>query len=70
MTIKGVGLYHIVIVTIFARSDAAATIHFIVQFCAATNRERHLLNLVLSVTSFLTVRALRKASFYKINEEL
>ena len=29
-------------ITVFARSDAAATIHFIAQFCVATIRERRL----------------------------
>ena len=55
---------------VFAWSDAVATIYFIVQVCVASNRERCLLNSVLSVKSFVIVRALRKASFYKINEEL
>ena len=38
-------------VTVFARSDAAATIYFTTQFCAASNREWHLLNSVLLVKS-------------------
>ena len=56
--------------TVFARSDAVATIYFITQFCAASIRERHLLNSMLLVKSFVNVRALRKSQFYKINEEL
>ena len=46
-------------ITVFARSDAAATIYFITQFCAASNREQCLLNSVISV----------KSQFYKINKE-
>ena len=42
--------------TVFARSDAAATIYFITQFCAASIRERRLLK-----KSFVNV----KASFNK-----
>ena len=44
--------------TIFARSDAGATIYFMVQFCAASIRKGHLLNSVLLVKSFVIVRAL------------
>ena len=51
--------------TVFTRSDAAATIYFIMQFCAASIWERRLLNSVLLVKSFVNVRALRKASFFK-----
>ena len=32
-----------IFVTVFARSDAAATIYFIAQFCAASIRERLLI---------------------------
>ena len=42
--------------TIFARSDATAIV--IAQFCAASIRERRLLNSVLSVKSYVIVRAL------------
>ena len=57
--------------TVFARSNAAATIYSIAQFCAAFIRERRLLNSGFSLKSFVIVRALRKASFrHKINEEL
>ena len=52
--------------TVFARSDATATIYFIVQFCAASIREQHLLNSVLSVKPLVIVRALRKASFIRL----
>ena len=55
--------------TVFARSDAAAIIYFITQFCAASIREWRLLNSVVSVKSFVYVRTLRIAS-YKINKEL
>ena len=56
--------------TIFAWSDTAATIYFIAQFCAASIREqllieRRLLKSVLSVKSYVIVRALRKASCIK-----
>ena len=54
--------------TVFAWSDAAATIYFITQFCVATNRECRLLNSVLLVKSFVNARALRNSSF--INKEL
>ena len=47
-----------------------ATIYFITQFCAASNREQSLLNSVFSVKTFLNVKALRKASFVSINKEL
>ena len=54
--------------TVFARSDAAATIYL--NLCgfysrAVTNRERRLLNSVFSVKFFVIVRALRKASFIR-----
>jgi len=45
-----------------------ATIYFTVQFCVATNRERRLLNSVLSVKSFVIERALRKASFIRLTK--
>ena len=53
--------------TLFARSDAAATIYFIAQFCAASIREWILIEsgfIKLSVLGkiFRNVRALRKAS--------
>ena len=35
--------------TVFARSDAAATIHFIVQFCVASIRERLLIIALMTV---------------------
>ena len=35
--------HNVVIITIFARSDAAATIYFIARFCAASIRERRLI---------------------------
>ena len=54
--------------TISARSDAAATIYFIAQFCAVSIRERRLFNSVFSVKSFMIVRALRKASFIKLTK--
>ena len=59
-----------VISTVFARSDAAATIYFIRQFCAASIRERCLLNSVLSVKSLVNVHvsALRKASFVRLTK--
>jgi len=45
--------------TVFARSDAAATIYFITQFCAASIRERRLLK-----KSFVDV----KASFIRLTK--
>ena len=58
--------------TVFARSDTMATIHFITQFCVpsiqATNQERHLLNSMLSVKPFVNVRALRKGSFMRLTK--
>ena len=41
----------ILILTVFARSDAAATIYFIVLFCVATIRERRLFLLSLLDTA-------------------
>ena len=54
--------------TIFARSDAAATIYFIAQFCAASIWERRLLNSVFSVKFVISVKALRKASFIRLTK--
>ena len=54
--------------TVFARSDAAATIYFITQFCAASNREQRLLNLVLLAKTFCNCKGFEKSQFYKINE--
>ena len=51
---------------VIAQSDATATIYFIAQFCAASIRERHLLNSALSVKYLVIVRALRNASFIRI----
>ena len=53
--------------TVFTRSNAVATIYFIMQFCVASNQERRLLNSVLSAKSFINARSLRKASFIKFN---
>ena len=53
--------------TVFTRSNAMATIYFIMQFCVASNRERRLLNSVLSAKSFVNATLLRKASFIKFN---
>ena len=63
------------LITIFAQSDTAATIYFIIVLCGfysreATNREQRLLNSVLSVKSCVNLRALRKSQFYKFNKEL
>ena len=54
-------------VTVFARSDAAATIYFIAQFCAASIWERRLL--VFSVKFILpNCKGLRKASFTRLTK--
>ena len=55
-------------VTVFAWSNAVATIYFIAQFCAASIWERCLLNSVLPVKSIVTVRVLRKASFITLTK--
>ena len=55
--------------TVFARSDSAATHRTILcgfYSRAATNQERRLFNSVFSVKSFVIVRALRKASFIRL----
>ena len=53
--------------TVFARSDAVATIYFITQFCAASIREQRLLNSVASVKTFVNVRVLRKVDMVPPN---
>jgi len=59
--------------TVFARSDATATIYFIVQFCVASIWKWLLIEsgiylTLFSVKSFLIVRALRKASFIRLTK--
>ena len=56
--------------TVFVRSDAVATIYFIAQLCGfysrvATNRERHLLNSVLSVKSSVIGKGFEKIRLMK-----
>ena len=53
--------------TVFAQSDAVATINFIVQFCAASNREWRLLYSVLGKI-FRNCKGLRKASFIRLTK--
>ena len=58
---------------LFARSDAAATIYFIAQFCAASIRERLLIEsgkLRVLGKIFRNRKGNEKNQFYKINEEL
>ena len=66
-------LFPLNICTVFARSDAAATHHAILcgfYSRAATNWERRLLNSVLSVKSFVNVRALRNANFIRLKKRI
>ena len=52
--------------TVFARSDAAATIYFIMQFCEASIREWHLLHSVLPVKTF--VKGFKKSQFIRLTK--
>ena len=62
--------------TVFAQSDAVATIYFITQFLcgfylrAATNREQCSLNSVVCVKILCKCEGFEKSQFYNINEEL
>ena len=61
--------------TIFARSDAVATIYFITQFCVASIREQLLIErafIKLSVISkiFCKCKGFEKSQFYRFIKEL